>query len=222
MSKLIEKNTTIPTKRSEIFSTAEDNQPGVQVQVYQGEREIAKANKRLGNFELTGIAPAPRGIPQIEVVFDIDANGILHVSAKDLGTGKEQKIIISGGSSLSKEEIANMIKDAEVHAEDDKKRREEAEARNVGESLLYQTEKFVKENSEKLSQGDSASKKAEVENAISDLKNALEGSNLDYIRTATEQLSALSQAMGSSLYATATSSATSDEGVEEAEIVDEQ
>ena len=222
MTKLIEKNTTIPTRRSEIFSTADDNQPGVQVLVFQGEREIARANKQLGMFELTGIAPAPRGVPQIEVVFDLDANGILHVSAKDLGTGKEQKIVISGGSSLSKEDIASMIRDAEAHAEEDKQRREEVDAKNSGESLIYQTEKFLKENSEKLSQGEASSKKAEVESAIEALKSVLNGNNnLSQVKSATDRLSALSQEMGSALYASASASQGSQEGsVEDAEIVE--
>jgi molecular chaperone DnaK len=202
MTKIIERNTTIPTKRSEVFTTAEDNQPSVMIQVYQGEREMARNNKSLGNFELTGIAPAPRGIPQIEVTFDIDANGIVHVSAKDRGTGKEQSMTITGGSALPKDDIDRMMRDAEAHAEEDRKRREEAETRNQAEALVYQTDKFMADNAEAIA-GVPAETKAEAEAALADLKKTLEGADFAAIKAGSERLATASSALGTAIYAAA-------------------
>ena len=232
MTKLIERNTAIPTKRTEVFSTAEDNQPSVLIQVYQGEREFARDNKPLGTFELTGIAPAPRGVPQIEVSFDIDANGIVHVSAKDRGTGKEQSMTISGGSALPKEDIDRMVKEAEAHAEEDKKRREDAETRNSAEQQAYSIEKLLKDNKDKLPED----VHSEVSEAVNDLKKALEGDDIEPVKTAQEKLNSVAQKVGEAIYqadaasqgaADSASSAggttsSDDEDIVDAEIVDDE
>ncbi len=196
MTKLIERNTTIPTRRAEIFTTAEDNQPSVTVQVYQGEREIAAYNKKLGMFELTGLAPAPRGVPQIEVAFDIDANGIMHVSAKDLGTGKEQKMTVTGGSALPRDDIDRMVREAEQHAEEDRQRREAAETRNQAEQLVYSTEKLIKDNGDRIP----ADARSETETALADLKEKLKSQDTAAIRQALDRAAQAAQKIGTAMY----------------------
>ncbi len=229
MTKLIERNTTIPTRRTEVFTTAEDMQPSVEIHVLQGEREMANYNKTLGKFQLVDLPPAPRGIPQIEVTFDIDANGIVHVSAKDRGTNKEQSMTISGQSNLAKDDIDRMVKDAEAHAEDDKRRREEAEIRNNADSLVYQTEKMLKDNGDKV---DAAEKEA-IDSKLLDLRKALENNDNDSIKSATEALMMASQSFAQKLYENASAndaantsaagaSAPKDDDVIDAEIVEEQ
>ena len=238
MTKIIERNTTIPTKRSEVFTTADDNQPSVMIQVYQGERDFARDNKSLGNFELTGLPPAPRGVPQIEVAFDIDANGIVHVHAKDIATGKEQSMTVTGGSALGKDDINRMVQEAEANAEEDRKRREAVELRNEADNLVFRTEKLISENADKITDD----VKAPVEEALAEVKTALEGTDDDAVKTAVDKLNTTSAALGQAMYAAAaaqqalaeagepgeqadsngaSSSTSADDDVVDAEIVDD-
>ncbi|MBP8918962.1 MAG: molecular chaperone DnaK [Micropruina sp.] len=207
MTKIIERNTTIPTKRSEVFTTAEDNQPSVMIQVYQGERDFARDNKSLGNFELTGLMPAPRNVPQIEVTFDIDANGIVHVHAKDLATGKEQSMTVTGGSALGKDDIDRMVKDAESHAEEDRKRREAVEMRNEADALAFRTEKLIAENADSITDD----VKAPVEESLTALKEALKGDDDDAVKAAMDDLNTKASAMGQAMYAAAQAKQASEE-----------